>query len=57
MFDINSLDCDEIRLITVPDFEAKIGGYDVGDEIEMVDATIKVIQRTKEIVRLAVWYE
>lgn len=44
-------------MITVPDFEAKIGGYDVGDEIEMVDATIKVIQRTKEIVRLAVWYE
>jgi hypothetical protein len=56
MYNINELGCDEIRLMTAQEFEAKIGGYEVGDEIEMIDAELKVLRKTKEIVQIAVWY-
>jgi len=56
MYDINELGCDEIRLMTLQEFEEKIGGYEVGDEIEMIDAELRVLRKTKEIVQIAVWY-
>jgi len=56
MHNINELGCDEIRMMTLKEFEEKIGGYDVGDEIELIDAGLRVLRKTKEIVQIAVWY-
>ena len=56
MHNINELGCDEIRIMTLQEFEEKIGGYDVGDEIEMIDAELRILRKTKEIVQVAVWY-